>query len=97
MTVAKEILICSICLREVPEVYFEYHHLTPRCKKGKEKIGVCCDCGNQIHKLFTIKELKNQYNTLEVLLSNEKIQKWIKWIRKKPNNFGFCMKELKKR
>jgi hypothetical protein len=90
-------LFCSLCKRKVPKAYFEYHHSTPRCKKGKEKIGVCCDCGDQIHALFTTKELKNRYSTTEALLNDERIQKWILWIQKKPNNFGFCMKKLKRK
>ena len=92
-----EVLVCSICQRPTPKVCFEKHHLIPKCKKGKDSIGVCCDCANQIHELFTIKELKNTYNTLEMLLSSDKIKKWISWIQKKPNDFGVCMKKFKKR
>jgi len=96
MSISAKIHVCAICARTVPTAYFEDHHLTPRCKKGKDKIEVCCDCGNQIHELFTIQELKYLYNTLEALLSSDKIQKWIRWIRKKPNEFGVCMKKFKK-
>ena len=87
---------CSICARVTPFKYIEDHHLTPRCKKGKDTIQVCVDCGNQIHKLFTIQELAHQYNTLESLKNNTDVQNWIRWIRKR-KEFGFCMKEKKKR
>lgn len=87
---------CQICRRLTPDTYLEKHHLTPRCKKGKEKIPVCCDCGNQIHNLFTNKELETEYNSIESLLANDRVQKWIRWIRKR-HDFGVCMKTLKRR
>lgn len=37
---------CIFCNRETPEQYLEKHHLTPKCKKGKDTIAVCCDCGD---------------------------------------------------
>jgi hypothetical protein len=88
---------CSICGRITPQCCLEQHHLTPRSiDKKSDKIEVCIDCGNQIHVLFTLKELKNNYNTLKKLLANDKIQQWIRWIRKK-TEFGVCMKAKKKR
>ena len=87
---------CIFCQRETPEQYLEKHHLTPKCKKGKDTIAVCCDCGDQIHLLFDNKELEREYNTVEKLLSNERMQKWIGWIRKQ-KTFGVCMKVKKKR
>lgn len=88
-------MICPICNRDTPEKYQEKHHLTPRCKKGKKTILICIDCGNQIHELFTVQELKNLYNTIEALKSHPRMQAWAKWVRNK--NFGICMKGKKKR
>lgn len=87
---------CQICNRETPEEFQEKHHLKLRKKDKKKTIDVCIDCGDQIHKLFTNKELKKVYNTLEALLNNEKIQKWINWISKK-KEFGVCMKTKKRK
>jgi len=87
---------CSICARKIPECYVERHHLTPLCKKGKDTIPVCIDCGNQIHNLFSNRELKEQYNTVEALKNNPDMQKWIRWIRKR-KEFGICMKIKKRR
>lgn len=87
---------CRLCGRETPEEYQEKHHLVPKCKKGKEKEVVCCDCGDQLHNLFDNKELEREYNTIEKLLENERVQKWIKWIRKQ-SRFGICMKSKKRR
>ena len=93
---AKKLTSCSLCSRDTPTQYLEKHHLVPRSRKGKEYIWVCCDCGNQIHKLFTNKELETTYNSLESLMANENVKKWVKWIRTK-KEFGFCMKSKKKR
>ena len=88
------VYICPICKRNIPKEYIEKHHLIPKSKKGKETILVCIDCGNQVHLLFSIKELKNKYNTLDKLLENDKVQTWAKWVYKK-KDFGICMKKKK--
>ena len=88
---------CPICEREVFWEYLEKHHLTPCCRKGKgkETIQTCLDCGDQIHQLFTNKELDKEYSTIEALLANPKIQKWKKWVKNK--KFGICMKRKKRK
>lgn len=88
-------IICPICRRDTPLNLVEKHHLIPKCKKGKIFIYLCIDCGNQLHQLFTNKELEKQYNTLESLLSHPKIQNWIEWVNKR--DFGITMKYKKKR
>jgi hypothetical protein len=87
---------CAICNRIVPDVYTEKHHLIPDCEGGKEKVTVCIDCGDQIHQLFTEHELRDHFNTVELLKTHLKVQKWIQWIRKQ-KTFGMCMKKKKKR
>jgi hypothetical protein len=85
---------CSICSRETPAQYMEKHHIVPASKKGKETMSVCVPCGDQLHQLFSNKEMESQYNTLEKILDNEKIQGWIKFVRKR-NDFHVCMKRKK--
>ena len=88
---------CLICQREIPDsTLSEKHHLTPRSKKGKKTITVCRPCGDQIHQLFSNNELRDTYNTVEALKSDERMQKWIRWIRK-TDHFSVCMKTKKKR
>jgi len=88
---------CVICEREVPgERFLEKHHLIPKCGKGKDTVKVCVDCGDQIHVLFTEKELRDIYNTVEKLKSNERMQKWIRWIQKRPTFGTVCMKRKKR-
>lgn len=101
---------CPICQRETPEDCQEEHHLIPRaiCKrnkysnlpqleKGKETITVCLDCGNQLHKLFSEKELADNYNTIEKILAQSSTQTWIKWVSNKPNEFNINCKTKKRR
>lgn len=60
------------------------HHLTPRSKGGKETANVCETCESFIHKTWTHNELRDVYNTIEVILGNEKFQKFLKWRLKQP-------------
>lgn len=92
---------CSICSRITPEEFQEKHHLFPRkSRKSKKKndiIILCCSCADILHQLFTNKELRQQYNSIENILSNDKIQKWIKWVSKKPKNFSICIAKKKRK
>jgi NMD protein affecting ribosome stability and mRNA decay len=97
---------CLICNRNIPANLLEEHHLIPKCLNKRKKykkfpknqtIKVCIDCGNQIHQLFTEKELADNLNTLEKILENEKIINWQKWIAKKPNDFNINMKSKKRK
>lgn len=87
---------CAICQRITPPNFQEKHHLIPKSRKGTETILVCCNCGDQVHKLFTLKEMELKYNTLETLLSHPDIQKWIRWVKKR-SSFTFSMKSKKQR
>jgi hypothetical protein len=86
---------CNLCGRFTNEDNREKHHLIPRAKGGKSTEYVCVDCGNQIHKLFTNNELKKDFNTIEKLKANDKVQTWIRWVQKK-HDFGVCMKAKKR-
>ena len=87
---------CPICTRDTPKEYIEKHHLNPKKRNGPT-ILVCCSCGDQLHLLFTRKQLEKKYNTLEKILADERVQKWREWISKKPNNFSVCFKTKKRK
>ena len=79
--------ICELCRRKgVPKV--TEHHLIPREEGGKdgEVAWLCEICHKQIHALYTNKELAIRLNTLENLESDDKISKYLKYIRKQPAN-----------
>lgn len=44
---------------------------------------LCDDCHDYIHNTYTAKELGRELNTAEALRDNEKIAKFIKFVRKK--------------
>lgn len=88
--------ICPICGREVPEGLIEKHHVIPKCKKGKDTIKLCVNCGDMIHKLIPISELKNEYNSIDKLKSHPCIEKWVSWIGKR-NDFSVCMARKKRK
>jgi len=74
--------ICPICSRPLgsPE-HISRHHLIPKSKGGThgEIITIHNICHQKIHSVFTEKELKDQYHTVEALLGNEQMQKFVKW------------------
>ena len=80
--------MCSICERNAK---LTHHHLYPRethkkmIKRGYEKevlqktVTICRLCHSTIHRFFTNDELSASYNTLQLLMENEKMQRYSKW------------------
>ena len=89
---------CELCGREGEGQYMELHHLEPASKR-KNSLTILVDhqCGDAIHQTFQNYQLKTQYNSLEKLLSNEKIQKWVEWVRKQPIEKRVVMAKKKRR
>lgn len=83
--------VCALHGQEVP--HLEKHHLIPNNRKSAV-ILVCSACAKQVHLLFSNRELKNEYNTLEKLLASPRVHKWIAWIRKR-KDLSVCMKTKK--
>ena len=75
------------------------HHLHPRevhnrlIKKGydvnklNETINICRMCHSCIHRFFTNDQLAAEYNTLELLLADERYQKYAQWASKQRKQF----------
>lgn len=89
--------ICSLCGRDIPEGTFNFHHLIPKAYDGKETIKLHYICHDKIHHTFSEKELSTYYHTIERIKQNEQIEKFIKWISKKPPNFYIKHKDTKER
>jgi hypothetical protein len=84
---------CEFCGREKP---LTKHHLIPRAvhrktryvkEHGKEEmrergLELCKLCHDGIHDLFSERELADSYNTKESLLSDERVRRHIRWVRK---------------
>ncbi|WP_027409047.1 HNH endonuclease [Anoxybacteroides tepidamans] len=79
--------VCELCGRE--GVQTTLHHLTPREEGGTflPTAYLCMPCHQQIHALFTNKELVLLgLTTVEALRQHEKMKKYLKWIRKQPSS-----------
>jgi len=88
---------CELCKREVGTL--TQHHLTPKSRGGSKgkRIMVCISCKDMIHQLIPNKELDREYDTLEKLLANEKIKKYVKWIsNKKTERMPMATKKKRK-
>ena len=85
--------ICELCDRERTTTS---HHLIPKQIHSKNwcikmfskdamhnrRADLCHDCHDMIHELFSHRELGETYNTIEKLLSNEKVIKFVNWVKK---------------
>ncbi|WP_165670749.1 hypothetical protein [Metapseudomonas otitidis] len=90
---------CELCRRAT---LLTRHHLIPRALHDKpyvrkrfdrsERITatlwVCRPCHNQIHRLFTEKELALTYNTREALMTHADLRTFVDWLATKPPGFS---------
>ena len=81
--------ICPLCQREIAAPA-NLHHLLPISQGGAHTPTVLLHviCHNKIHSLFTEKELAKSYNTIEKLLADEEIQKFVKFVQKQPPSYN---------
>lgn len=87
-------MACELCKREVD---LTEHHLIPRemhnkkwCRKmfdsterQQRKAYICHDCHSAVHRFIDNKTLAKEYNTIEKLLENKDVKKFVKWVGKK--------------
>lgn len=84
---------CAMCHREKQ---LTFHHLIPRTtrtnkwfKKNFERaafdegINICRDCHLFIHKQYSEKHLGRKLNTLDKLLGDPVINKFVEWVSKR--------------
>jgi len=71
---------CPFCKR--PNYRRMDHHLIPKCYGGSKKEPLCRDCHRAIHAVLTNKQLRDDYHTVEALLSYEPLRRMIKFISK---------------
>lgn len=88
---------CALCHRDIPHNKIEKHHLIPKTFKGKDLVELHSVCHKAIHATFTERELQHHYHTIARLLEHENIQKFVKWIAKKPTDYNMKMKDTKDR
>ncbi|MET3120016.1 5-methylcytosine-specific restriction endonuclease McrA [Undibacterium sp. GrIS 1.8] len=79
--------ICPLCARPIPTAQRDAHHLIPKMKGGKLTVTMHRICHRHIHALFTETELARDFNTAEALLQQAEIQKFVRWVQTKPDDF----------
>lgn len=88
---------CALCQRDVP---LTFHHLMPRkmhrrtyfrkhFSKDELNQGVylCRPCHTGLHRLFDEMTLAKQFNTLDKLKADSKIQKHAEWVAKQKRRY----------
>ncbi len=77
---------CSLCGRPLGK-RTEKHHLVPKSQGGIDTIPLHAICHRKIHALFNEKELARSYFSIEALLADESVRKFVKWVQTKPADF----------
>lgn len=77
---------CELCGRE--DIELTRHHLLPKEEGGKEEhvALICSDCHRHIHALYDNKELAVRLYTINSLKDDERISKYLKFIKKQPSS-----------
>jgi len=99
LTKYRPINTCPLCDRGMPKKERSKHHLIPVSEsspRGKKAI-IHRVCHVKIHSLFTEEELALKYNTIEKLKEHPEMQKFIKWIKNKADNFYTVSRRKKSR
>lgn len=79
---------CPICQRPLikgPSI--NEHHLIPKAEKGKDTVLIHVICHSKIHSIWHENELRDYYHTIERIISDERMSKFIKWVQKKEPEF----------
>ena len=86
---------CELCLRE--DLKYTAHHLIPRAKGGNHgpKSHLCQTCHKQIHSMFTENTLGKDLYSIELLKSNTRVNKFVKWIRKQKRTHNFKVRKAR--
>jgi len=76
---ALKVTQCSFCGRVVQT---RGHHVVPKSKGGREIVPTCHSCEDFIHKTWSHKELRDTFNTVEKIRADERLQRFLAWLRK---------------
>lgn len=78
---------CPICNRPLGEIRVEDHHLIPKTFGGRDVITIHGICHQKLHATFSERDMQHYYHTVGHILENEEIQKFVKWVSKKPPEY----------
>jgi 5-methylcytosine-specific restriction endonuclease McrA len=88
---------CELCDRDIPDNEISMHHLIPKTFKGKRDdsnlLTLHKVCHMKLHSLFSERDMLHLYNTLDMIKTDKNIEKFVKWIIKKPIEFNDSSKD----
>ncbi|WP_040214827.1 HNH endonuclease [Clostridium polynesiense] len=89
--------VCELCERKGVET--TVHHLVPKEEGGRNMatVNLCIPCHRQIHALYSNRDLGLRLNTLEKLKKDEKISRYLHWIKKQNNENIIRIKNSRER
>ncbi|MAY85428.1 MAG: HNH endonuclease [Pseudooceanicola sp.] len=82
---------CPLCGRPIPpDVPQSQHHLIPKLRGGKGGPVVLLHhiCHREIHATLSETELARDYATVEALRDHPRLDRFIRWVRKRPPGFN---------
>ena len=88
---------CPLCNRELGDVNIDKHHLIPKTFGGKDTELIHKICHRKLHATFTERELLNFYHTWERIKDHSEIEKFVKWVSKKPSDYYSSTEETNER
>lgn len=88
---------CPLCSRPMPDGSYNSHHLIPKTFKGKDVIDLHFICHSKLHHTFSERDMANYYHTIDRIMENKDIQKFVKWVSKKDPMFYDGNKDTKQR
>ncbi len=79
-----DMLPCELCGRRVSDV--SKHHLVPRSEGGELTVDLCGPCHKTLHSFFTNRTLARELSSLEAIREHPDVQRYLAWIRKRPDH-----------
>jgi len=93
----EELSTCALCDRSIPPALRDAHHLIPKSKGGVTTVMLHRACHKQIHALFTETELAKLYPTAQALKAHPEMERFINWVKQKPNDMNPPIRRSKKK
>ncbi|GFE66254.1 hypothetical protein KIN_33280 [Litoreibacter roseus] len=88
--IPEDVPLCPLCGRPIPpHAKQSLHHLTPKLKGGKGGPVVLLHqlCHNEIHATLSEADLARNYNSIQALRLHPRLEKFIRWVSKRPPDF----------
>lgn len=89
---------CPVCGRAMlagPSI--DRHHWVPKSKGGRETDFIHVVCHRMIHRVFNERELATTYADPGTVRAHPEIQRFVVWVRRKPEDYVDWPKEPRKR